>query len=216
MRRGWLPLVLMTTLIVAVGAYSEAHHSSFLGKQNLNSLLLEAMPLVLVSMGQATALLVGGFDVSVAALMTMCVVTASFTMTPSVTGLALVPGALALVGVGVATGIFNAILIRVLRLPSIVATLGTLSVLEGASLLLRSYPQGPINTDVTNVLTSAVGFLPLAFVGVVAARRPRRRLALPLADRARAPCGRPRRDAPRAGSGCRPGARSSSRSSCAR
>jgi ribose transport system ATP-binding protein len=166
-RRGWLPLVLMTTLIVALGAYTEARQSVFLSKENLNSLLIEAMPLVLVSMGQASALLVGGFDVSVAALMTMCVVTASFTMTPTMSGLALLPGALALVAVGLATGVFNALLIRVLRLPSIVATLGTLSVLEGASLLLRSYPQGAINANVTNVLTSTVSFVPLAFVGVV-------------------------------------------------
>jgi ribose transport system ATP-binding protein len=157
----------MTVLIVALGAYSEAHHSAFLGKLNLNSLLLETMPLALVSLGQASALLVGGFDVSVAALMTMCVVTASFTMTPATSGVALVPGALALVGVGLATGLFNALLIRVLRLPSIVATLGTLSILEGASLLLRSFPTGPINTDVTSALTSGVSFLPYAFVGVV-------------------------------------------------
>jgi ribose/xylose/arabinose/galactoside ABC-type transport system permease subunit len=168
MRRGWLPPALMTTLIVALGAYSEARHSTFLGSQNLNALLLETMPLALVSIGQASALLVGGFDVSVAALMTMCVVTASFTMTPTTSGLALVPGALALVGVGLATGIFNATLIRVFRLPSIVATLGTLSVLEGASLLLRAYPTGPINTDVTDALTRSVGFMPFAFVGVVA------------------------------------------------
>jgi ribose transport system ATP-binding protein len=163
----WLPLVLMTVLIVALGAYSEAHHSAFLGKLNLNSLLIEAMPLVLVSLGQAVALLVGGFDISVAALMTMCVVTASFTLTPSMSGFALVPGAFALVGVGVATGLFNAFLIRGLRLPSIVATLGTLSILEGAALLLRSFPQGPINTDVTSTLVSGVGFVPFAFVGVV-------------------------------------------------
>ena len=45
------------------------------------------MPLVLVSLGQATALLVGGFDVSVAALMTFCVVIASFTLTPETSGL---------------------------------------------------------------------------------------------------------------------------------
>jgi ribose transport system ATP-binding protein len=167
-KRGWLPLALMTTLILALGAYAEVHSSAFLGKQNLNSLLLEAMPLIVVSMGQATALLVGGFDISVAALMTMCVVTASFTMTPSSSGITLVLGALALVGVGVATGMFNAFLIRVLRLPSIVATLGTLSVLEGASLLLRSYPNGTINTDVTNALNSGVTFIPFAFVGVVA------------------------------------------------
>jgi ribose transport system ATP-binding protein len=165
--RGWLPVGLMTTLIIALGAYSEIHQATFLGKANLSNLLLAAMPLVLVSMGQATALLVGGFDISVAALMTLCVVTASFTMTPSTSGPALVLGALALVGVGLATGIFNTILIRVLRLPSILATLGTLSVLEGLSLLLRGFPQGAINTDATNALTTTVGFVPLAFVGVV-------------------------------------------------
>ena len=150
MNRGWLPLVLMTALIIALGAYADAHSSAFLSKENLNSLLLAPMPLIIVSLGQAVALLVGGFDVSVAALMTLCVVIASFTLTPTTTGLAIVPGALALIGVGVATGLFNALLIRVLRLPSIVATLGTLSILEGASLLLRSYPQGAINTNVTN------------------------------------------------------------------
>jgi len=166
-KRGLLPPALMTVLILALGAYAAASQSAFLGRSNLNSLLLEAMPLVLVSMGQATALLVGGFDVSVAALMTMCVVTASFTLTPGMSTAALFPGALAVVGVGVATGTFNALLIRVFRLPSIIATLGTLSVLEGASLLLRSYPTGTINTDVTSTLTDGVSFVPLAFVGVV-------------------------------------------------
>jgi ribose transport system ATP-binding protein len=166
-KRGWLPLALMTTLIIALGAYSELHQSTFLGKANLNNLLFAAMPLVLVSMGQATALLVGGFDISVAALMTLCVVTASYTMTPTTSGSGLVVGALALVGVGLGTGIFNTILIRVLRLPSIVATLGTLSVLEGISLLLRGFPQGAINTNATDVLTTNVGFVPVAFVCVV-------------------------------------------------
>jgi ribose transport system ATP-binding protein len=166
-RRGRLPLALMTTLIVVLGAYSEVHQSTFLGQANLTNLLLAALPLVLVSMGQATALLVGGFDISVAALMTLCVVTASYTMTSTTSGPALVFGAFALVGVGLATGIFNTILIRVLRLPSIVATLGTLSVLEGLSLLLRAFPQGAISTDATSALTTTVGFVPLAFVGVV-------------------------------------------------
>ncbi len=169
MTRGWLPLVLMTALIVGLGAYADAHSSAFLSKENLSSLLLAAMPLIIVSMGQAVALLVGGFDVSVAALMTFCVVLASFTLTPTTSGFALVTGSLALVGVGVATGLFNAVLIRVLRLPSIVATLGTLSILQGASLWLRGYPQGAINTDVTNALTKSVlGWIPLAFIGVVA------------------------------------------------
>jgi ribose transport system ATP-binding protein len=167
MRRGWLPLVLMTMLIVALGAYAEVHSSVFLSKANLNSLLLQSLPLIIVSFGQAVALLVGGFDVSVAALMTMCVVTASFVLTPTTTGLAIVPGILAILGVGIGTGICNAFLIRALRLPSIVATLGTLSVLEGFSLLLRGYPQGAINSDVTGKLVTSVGFVPVAFAAVI-------------------------------------------------
>ena len=168
MKLSWLPLVLMTALIIALGAYADAHSSAFLSKENLSSLLLASMPLIIVSMGQAVALLVGGFDVSVAALMTFCVVLASFTLTPTTSGFALVTGSLALIGVGIATGLFNAILIHVVRLPSIVATLGTLSILEGASLWLRSYPQGAINTNVTNALTKSVsGWLPIAFIVVV-------------------------------------------------
>src|SRR5207237_4672670 len=100
--RAWLPLGLMAALILALGAYATARESAFLTNYNLGNLLLTTMPLALAGMGQTSALLVGGFDVSVAALMTMCVVTASFTMKPETSTLGLIPGALALVGVGLA------------------------------------------------------------------------------------------------------------------
>jgi ribose transport system ATP-binding protein len=165
--RGWLPLVLMATLIIALGAYTAVNKDAFLTSYNLRNLLLTTMPLALVALGQTNALLVGGFDVSVAALMTFCVVIASFTMTPEDSGLMLLVGALALLGVGLATGVFNATLIRVLRLPSIIATLGTLSILQGASLWLRDHPEGPINNDAIGLLTTSIGFVPVAFIGVV-------------------------------------------------
>ena len=165
---GALPLVLMTVLIVAVGAYAAIRQDAFLTSFNLNNLLLLAMPLVLVSLGQTCALLVGGFDVSVAALMTFCVVVASFTMAYDTSGWALVPGALVLIAIGLGTGLFNAVLIRVLKLPSIIATLGTLSILEGAALLLRDHPEGPISSDAVDGLTKSVSFVPIAFVVVVA------------------------------------------------
>jgi ribose transport system ATP-binding protein len=166
--RGWIPLVLLATLICAVGAYTAVRQDAFLTQYNINNLLLATMPLALVAIGQTFAMLVGGFDVSVAALITMCVVTASFTLKPDESTFALVLGSLAILGVGLATGIFNATLIRVLRLPSIIATLGTLSILEGASLLLRDHPEGEINFDVIDALnTTRFGFMPLAFIGVV-------------------------------------------------
>jgi ribose transport system ATP-binding protein len=164
---GALPLVLMTVLIVAVGAYATVRQDAFLTSYNLNNLLLLTMPLALVSLGQTCALLVGGFDVSVAALMTFCVVVASYTMTFETSGWALLPGGLVLIAVGLATGIFNAVIIRVLKLPSIIATLGTFSILEGAALLLRDHPEGPISSDAISGLTRSVGFVPIAFVAVV-------------------------------------------------
>lgn len=164
---GALPLVLMTVLIVAVGAYATVRQDAFLTSYNLNNLLLLTMPLALVSLGQTCALLVGGFDVSVAALMTFCVVVASYTMTFETSGWALLPGGLVLIAVGLATGIFNAVLICVLKLPSIIATLGTFSILEGASLLLRDHPEGPISSGVIDGLTTSVSFVPIAFIAVV-------------------------------------------------
>jgi ribose transport system ATP-binding protein len=165
--RGILPLALMTSLILAVGAYTAVSKDAFLSSYNLRNLLLATTPLALVALGQTSALLVGGFDVSVAAVMTMCVVTASFTLTATMSTAALVPGAFALVGVGVATGVFNAVLVRVFRLPSIVATLGTLSILQGASLALRDHPEGSINPDVISSLTTSVSFVPCAFIGII-------------------------------------------------
>jgi ribose transport system ATP-binding protein len=165
---GALPLVLMTALIVAMGAYATVRQDAFLTSFNLNNLLLMTMPLALVSLGQTCALLVGGFDVSVAALMTFCVVLASYTMTFDTSGWALFPGGLALIAAGLATGIFNAVIIRVLKLPSIIATLGTFSILEGASLLLRDHPEGAISGDAISALTKSVSFVPIAFIAVVA------------------------------------------------
>jgi ribose transport system ATP-binding protein len=165
--RGMVPLVLLTALIVAVGAYTALRQDAFLSSYNLNNLLLATMPLALVSMGQTCALLVGGFDVSVAALMTLCVVVASYTMTPTTSTWGLIPGALLLVGVGLAVGIFNAILIRVFRLPSIIATIGTLSILQGAALWLRDHPEGSISSGAIDTLTTSWSFVPAAFVGVV-------------------------------------------------
>ena len=165
--RGWMPLAFMALLIVGLGAYASVAREAFLTEYNISNLLLITMPLALVAIGQTNALLVGGFDISVAALMTMCVVTASFTMTAGSEWYLLLPGALAVLGVGFATGVLNATLIRVIGLPSIIATLGTLSVLQGSSLLLRDHPEGGISTEFANAMTTSVGFMPIAFIGVV-------------------------------------------------
>jgi ribose transport system ATP-binding protein len=162
-----MPLAFMALLVVGLGAYAGVTRDAFPTEYNINNLLLTTLPLALVAIGQTNALLVGGFDVSVAALMTLCVVTASFTMAEGKAWYLLVLGAFALVGVGLATGLLNATLIRVLGLPSIVATLGTLSILQGVSLVLRDHPEGAISGDFASAMTKSIGFMPIAFIGVI-------------------------------------------------
>ncbi len=165
--RGWMPLVFLALLIFGLGAYAAVANEAFLTQYNLNNLLLTTMPLALVAIGQTNALLVGGFDVSVAGVITLCVVVASYTMAQGEGWYLLLPGALALVGIGLATGCLNATLVRVLGLPSIIATLGTLSILQGVSLLLRDHPEGQISSGFASAMTTSVGFMPIAFVGVL-------------------------------------------------
>src|SRR5690349_10393119 len=156
----------MGLLVVAVGGYAYAKDSSFASKFNLNSLVLAALPLAFVALAQASVLLIGGFDISVGALMTLCVVVGSFTLRDGLPWYELVPGALAMLGIGAAVGVANGTLVKVFRLPSIIATLATLSILQGIALRLRPVAGGAINGDVTQGLQSSVSFLPYAFIGL--------------------------------------------------
>lgn len=164
----WVPIVAMLLLIVVIGAYTNRRQPAFTSEFNLNGLLVATLPLALAAMGQTSALMVRAFDVSVGALMTMCVVIASFVLTPDRAGWQLVVGVLAVVGVALAVGTANVVLIRGLGLSSIIATLAMLSILDGISLWLRPQPDGPINTGYINFMLKDIGFVPIAFIVIVA------------------------------------------------
>jgi ribose transport system ATP-binding protein len=163
----WVPLLLMAVLMVAIGGYTQSRSSAFLSQYNLNGMLLSSLPLALAAIAQANALLVGGFDVSVGAVMALVVMVGSFILTSSVSvGIALLSSA-ALIGIGVFVGLANAGLIRFFRLPSIIATLAALSVVQGITLTLRNAPGGEINAGLIKVLTKSWGFVPIWLIAVV-------------------------------------------------
>jgi ribose transport system ATP-binding protein len=164
----WLPIVAMIVLIVVLGAYTRSKEPSFTSTFNINGLLIATMPLALAAMGQASALMVKAFDVSVGALMTVCVVAASFVLTAEKGWFGLGLGMLFVLAVAMTTALVNVTLIRVLKLSSIIATLATLSILQGIALWLRPQPDGIISSDFVDALLTSVGFVPIAFIGIVA------------------------------------------------
>lgn len=163
----WLPPLLMVLLMVGIGVYTDSRSAAFHSDYNLNNLLLTSLPLAIAALAQANALLVGAFDVSIGAVMALVVMVGSFILTSSIsTGVALA-SSLALLGIGVAVGLGNAALIRFFRLPSIIATLATLSIVQGITLTLRNAPGGEINLQLINVLTKSWSFVPIWLIAVL-------------------------------------------------
>src|SRR5215207_3232939 len=123
--RAWTSVALQIILILILGRYATSRSDAFLSEYNLNGLLLATLPLALVAMAQMNALLAGYLDISVGSIMTMGVIIASFIITQDAPASAALLGGLAVLSMGVLVGLFNATLVRWIKLPAIIATLAT-------------------------------------------------------------------------------------------
>lgn len=163
--RRWASPAFLALLLLVTMAFAATRSDVFLSDFNINSLLLSTLPLSLVAVGQLHALLVGEFDISVGATLGLIVVLSSFVLR-DVSAPALVLATLGLLVAAAAVGVLNAGLTRLLSIPSIIATIATLSVLQGIGLLLRPTPGGSINLDFMDALTKTAGWVPYAFLGL--------------------------------------------------
>jgi ribose transport system ATP-binding protein len=158
----------LLVMILAVGAYTGIREPIFLEEPNLNALLALSLPLIVVAFGQQMALLAGGFDISVGAMMTLTVVFVSFSVTAdSLTGI--IPGVLLVLGLGAAVGLGNGLIVRMLNVNPIIATIGMLGILAGISLIRRPTPGGLISPQLDSKLIQPhIGFLPISFLVLAA------------------------------------------------
>jgi cytosine/adenosine deaminase-related metal-dependent hydrolase/ribose/xylose/arabinose/galactoside ABC-type transport system permease subunit len=166
--RLWMPVALQILLVASLLWYTNARFPGFINRTNISQILILALPLIVAAMAQTHALLVGYLDLSIGGMIGLGVVTASFLIGAE----ASVPRILIGIGVilllGVALGLVNAGLIRGLKIPSIIATLATLSILDGIALTLRPTAQGVISPDLVSALTTTIGPFPVAFLVVLA------------------------------------------------
>jgi cytosine/adenosine deaminase-related metal-dependent hydrolase/ribose/xylose/arabinose/galactoside ABC-type transport system permease subunit len=115
-------------------------------------------------MAQMNALVTGYLDISVGSIMTMGVIIASFIITKDAPPNVIALGVLAILAMGILVGLFNATLVRWVKLPAIIATLATLSILDGIALSLRPIAAGLISFDFLDSITISLGFVPVAFL----------------------------------------------------
>jgi ribose transport system ATP-binding protein len=69
--------------------------------------------------------------------------------------------------IAVATGLVNGALIRFGKFTAIAATLATYIALQGLSFILRDAPEGYISGSITQIITTKVGPVPVAFIVLV-------------------------------------------------
>jgi 5-methylthioadenosine/S-adenosylhomocysteine deaminase len=162
--RLWMPVALQVLLILGLLWFTTSRFEGFLNEANIYNVLLLAMPLAIAAFAQTHAILVGYLDLSVGAMISFGVVVASFVIGPEATLGEILLGLGLILVAGLALGGVNAGLIRGLKIPSIIATLATLSVLDGISLSLRPTAQGIISADLVSFLTTSIGPIPIAFI----------------------------------------------------
>jgi 5-methylthioadenosine/S-adenosylhomocysteine deaminase len=165
--RLWMPVALQVLLLGGLLLFTNNRFPGFINSTNVNQILILALPLIVATFAQTNALLVGYIDLSVGAMISLGVVIASFLIGAGATTGGIVLGAGLILACGVLLGFMNAGLIRGIKIPSIIATLATMSILDGVALTLRPTAQGVINGGFVSMLTTSVGPIPVAFIVIV-------------------------------------------------
>ncbi|WP_205629504.1 ABC transporter permease [Jiangella muralis] len=158
-------LATVAMLVVAV-AVNASLQPNFWDSYALTSNFATFVPLVAIAVGQTIVVLSGGLDLSLGAQVTLA----------SVVAVRIVDGSLdryplavaAALGVGLACGALNGLVVALLRLQPIVATFATSFVYSGLALVVLPTPGGSVPFEVTTAYRDSVLGVPVALLLIVA------------------------------------------------
>lgn len=122
----WIVLAALIGAIVAL-------NPDFAAPQGYMNFLRRAAPLAILAAGQVFVLTSGGFDLSVGSTITLTVIGASMLLADNETATWGVIAAM--LGAGALIGAVNGLIVAVLRVPSLIATLGTMITVGGIGLV---------------------------------------------------------------------------------
>lgn len=128
--------ILVTAAIVIVVAASTAAHSYFWSSGNLAFIFADSVVITFLALGESFVMIGRGIDLSIGAIMGLSAIIVGFRIQNE--GLPFLPAVLLGAAVGIVFGIGNAVLVGVVRLPPIIATLGTLSVYSGLEFVVTN------------------------------------------------------------------------------
>jgi ribose transport system ATP-binding protein len=124
---------------------------AFLNPLNVSQTLAAASTLVLVGLAQLLVVMTGGIDLSVGSVVALSGVIVSFFANGDM--LLFIVGVAISIGVGLAVGVINGLLVTRLNIPPVIATLVTSIAIVGLAQVLRPQP----STTATDAIMTAIG-----------------------------------------------------------
>jgi ribose transport system permease protein len=153
-----LPSLLTLILLLIIGGLLIP---GFLLPDRVLALGQQIAPLFLVALGQTFVVLIGGLDISVGAVLTLSLVLASGFMQGR-EELA-IPGILLCLVIGCFIGLINGLLIQLLKLPSLIITIGMMSILQGiAWVYTNGAPGGSVPHSIRYLANGRINIIPVA------------------------------------------------------
>lgn len=168
--RSWLrgdhsPAAVLGLVVLLLAAFVGLNNPAYFSPFSMGNILFAASMLIFIGSAQQVVVMGSGFDLSVGPLLSLLVVIASFHV---VEGGSIVVGLVLMVIAALAVGIVNGFLITRFSLNPIVVTLAIALGLQGTLFMIRSTPGGIITSDVTSVVFTKVGFIPVITLVAVA------------------------------------------------
>lgn len=156
------PLLLLVLLVVVFGAID----SRVVDPDNLRNVAVQATPIALLGLGAFVVLLSAGIDLSAGFAVGLCAVMMAQRLSE---GDGLSAALLVGLGVALAVGLVNGVLVGYANLPPFVATLATMAMVQGATLQVATSGVLVVDNDALRTLgTDDVAGIPLAVIAVAA------------------------------------------------
>ncbi len=169
-RNGWVLTLLGVLALMFV--FTKIIQPNY-GMAGVSILVLAALPYAFATAGQSIAIIAGGIDLSMAAMMTLMGVTAATLMDGQSEAFGIV-AVIAVLAMGLGVGAINGLSVVITRVPDIVVTLAFFFIWEGAALTVMDAPGGGAAVWLKQLIIGNVGadfipqdiskFLPKAFI----------------------------------------------------
>lgn len=163
--QGQVSTVVTWALLAVAITVNAALQPTFFTLYSITSNFATFAPLVLVTIAQAVVVIGGGLDLSLGATVALSSVVAITVMDgrPEMVPL----GFLTAIGVGALCGLFNGVVVSVVRLQPLIATFASSSIFSGLALTVMPKPGGTVPSPMTQAYRMAIAGLPVSVLVVL-------------------------------------------------